>query len=126
MVEAATTTATTKISTLLAASGADGDARLYLSQSNGCTSDPTDSSYDCVLLDEVDDLSSFVKNGYWISAEMSVADLFGSSNASCDLFKTQYVWLWIDTASDGSADLTGDSAPSRWKRSLAPHVDGEF
>ena len=37
----ATSSAMTKMSTLLAASGADGEARLYLSQSNGCTSDCT-------------------------------------------------------------------------------------
>ena len=116
----ATSTAETKISNLLAASGADGDARLYLSQSNGCTSDPTDSSYGCVLLDEVDNLSSLTKNGYWTSTEVSVADLFGSSSGSCDLLKTQYIWLWIDTASDGSADLTGDSAPS-----LSLRLDGK-
>ncbi|HEX7505980.1 MAG TPA: MXAN_2562 family outer membrane beta-barrel protein [Polyangia bacterium] len=116
----ATTTAMTTISTLLAASGADGDARLYLSQSNGCTSDPTESSYGCVLLDEVDALSSLTKNGYWISTEVSVPDLFGSSAGNCDLLKTQYVWLWIDTASDGSPDLTGDSAPS-----LSLRLDGK-
>jgi len=116
----ATTTGMTTISTLLAASGADGDARLYLSQSNGCTSDPTESSYGCVLLDEVDALSSLTKNGYWISTEVSVPDLFGSSAGNCDLLKTQYVWLWIDTASDGSPDLTGDSAPS-----LSLRLDGK-
>ena len=120
VVEAATSTAVTKISTLLAASGADGNARLYLSQVNGCTSDPTESSYGCVLLDEVDDLSSLTKNGYWISAEVSVASLFGSAAGSCDLLKTQYVWFWIDTASDGSADLSGDSAPS-----LSLRLDGK-
>jgi len=116
----ATTTAVTKISTLLAASGADGNARLYLSQVNGCTSDPTDTSYDCVKLDEVDTLSSLTKNGYWISTEVSVDSLFGSSAGSCDLLITQYIWFWIDTASDGSADLTGDSAPS-----LSLRLDGK-
>ena len=116
----ATSSAMTKLSTLLAASGADGEARLYLSQSNGCTSDPTDSSYGCVLLDQVDTLSALVKNGYWVSTEVSVTDLFGSPASSCDLLKTQYVWLWIDTASDGSADLTGDSAPS-----LSLRLDGK-
>jgi hypothetical protein len=116
----ATSSAMTKISTLLAASGADGEARLYLSQSNGCTSDPTDTSYGCELLDQVDELSTLVKNGYWVSSEVSVTELFGSSAGSCDLLKTQYVWLWIDTASDGSADLTGDSAPS-----LSLRLDGK-
>jgi hypothetical protein len=120
VVDAATSSATTKITTLLAASGADGEARLYLSQSNGCTSDPTETSYGCVLLDQVDELSALAKNGYWVSTEVSVADLFGSSTGSCDLLKTQYVWLWIDTASDGSADLTGDSAPS-----LSLRLDGK-
>ncbi len=72
------------------------------------------------MLDEVDDLSSLTKNGYWISTEVSVADLFGSSSGSCDLLKTQYIWLWIDTASDGSADLTGDGAPS-----LSLRLDGK-
>jgi hypothetical protein len=120
VVEAATTTAMTKISTLLAASDADGDARLYLSQSNGCTSDPTEASYGCVLLDSVDELSSLAKNGYWISTEVSVPDLFDSSDGSCGMLKTQHVWLWIDTASDASADLTGDSAPS-----LSLRLDGK-
>jgi len=120
VVEAATTSATTKISNLLADSGADGEARLYLAQSSGCTSDPTETSYGCVLLDQVDDLSALVKNGYWVSTEVSVTQLFGSSAGSCDLLKTQYVWLWIDTASDGSANLTGDSAPS-----LSLRLDGK-
>jgi len=120
VVEAATTSAATKISNLLADSGADGEARLYLAQSSGCTSDPTDTSYGCVLLDQIDELSSLAKNGYWASTEVSVTDLFGSSAGSCDLLKTQYLWLWIDTASDGSADLTGDSAPS-----LSLRLDGK-
>jgi hypothetical protein len=111
VVEVETSTAMSNITSLLAASGADGEARLYLGQSSGCTSDPTDTSYGCVLLDSVDELSSLAKNGYWTSAETSVTDLFGGADA-CDVLKTQYIWLWIDTASDGSADLTGDSAPS--------------
>jgi hypothetical protein len=113
------TTATSKLSTLIAASGADGEARLYLSQVNGCTIDPTDNDYGCVSIDSVDDLSSLIKTGYWTSAEISVTKLFGSSS-NCELLKTQYVWLWIDTASDGSADLTGDSAPS-----LSLRLDGK-
>jgi len=114
------TSATSKISTLLTNSGADGEARLYLAQSNGCTSDPTESSYGCVQLDQVDTLSALVKDGYWVSTEVSVTDLFGSSDGGCDKLKTQYVWLWIDTASDSSADLTGDSAPS-----LSLRLDGK-
>ncbi len=119
VVEAATSTATTTISNLLSTSGADGEARLYLGQSSGCTTDPTDSSYGCVLLDEVDSLSSLVKTGYWTSAEVKIADLF-SSDDNCDQLKTTYVWFWIDTASDGSADLTGTSAPS-----LSLRLDGK-
>jgi len=111
VVRVASTTVETKISTLLAASDADGEARLYLAQSSGCTSDPTESSYGCVLLDQIDALDSLAKNGYWTSTEVSVTDLF-SSDGSCNFLKTTYVWLWIDTASDGTADLTGDSAPS--------------
>jgi hypothetical protein len=119
VVQVGTTSVESKISTLLSASGADGEARLYLAQSSGCTSDPTESSYGCVLLDQTDTLDSLVKNGYWTSGEVKVADLF-SSDGSCNLLKTTYVWLWIDTASDGSADLTGDSAPS-----LSLRLDGK-
>jgi hypothetical protein len=112
VVEVETSTAMSNITALLTASGADGEARLYLGQSSGCTSDPTDTSYGCVLLDSVDELTSLAKNGYWTSTELSVDTLFGTSDGSCDVLKTQYIWLWIDTSSDGSADLTGDSAPS--------------
>jgi hypothetical protein len=63
----ATSSAMTKISNLLADSGADGEGRLYLSQSNGCTSDPTNQDYGCVPLDSVDELSSLAKNGTWVS-----------------------------------------------------------
>jgi hypothetical protein len=115
------TTATSTLSTLTNNSDADGDARLYLSQSNQCTSDPTDSTYDCQKIDEIDDLSSLIKTGYWTSTEISVTTLFGGSTADdCALLETQYIWLWIDTASDGSADLTGDSAPS-----LSLRLDGK-
>ena len=113
------TTATSTLSTLTTNSGADGDARLYLGQNNGCTTDPTYESYQCVKIDEVDDLSSLIKTGYRTSEEKSVTELFGSSD-NCSLLKTQYVWLLIDTASDGSADLTGDSAPS-----LSLRLDGK-
>ena len=116
----ATSTATTKISTLLAASGADGEGRLYLGQSSACTTDPTDSSYGCVLLDQTDELGSLAKKGYWTSTEVSAATLFGTSDGSCETVKTQYIWSWIDTSSDGSADLTGDSAPS-----LSLRLDGK-
>jgi hypothetical protein len=118
VVEAATTTAVSKVSTLLAASGADGEGQLYLSQSNGCTVDPTESSYGCVLLDQIDSLSTLTKTGAWTSAEVSVAELFGSGG--CEVLKTQYIWFWVDTASDGSADLTGASAPS-----LSLRLDGK-
>lgn len=89
VVEAATTSAMTKVSTLLAASGAGGEGRLYLSQGNGCTSDPTEKSHGCVLLDQVGKLGSLAKNGYRVSAEVSVVDLFRSSTGSRDLLKTQ-------------------------------------
>lgn len=119
VVRVASSSVETKISTLLAASGADGEARLYLAQSSGCTSDPTESSYGCVQLDQTDALDSLVRTGYWTSTEMTITDLF-SSDGSCDHLKTTYLWLWIDTASDGSADLVGDSAPS-----LSLRLDGK-
>jgi hypothetical protein len=119
VVRVSSTSVETKISTLLASSDADGEARLYLAQSSGCTSDPTESSYGCVLLDQVDALDSLAKNGYWVTTEVKIADLF-ASDGSCELLKTTYVWLWIDTASDGTADLTGDSAPS-----LGLRLDGK-
>jgi hypothetical protein len=120
VVEAATSTAATKISTLLAASGADGEGRLYLGESSACTTDPTDSSYGCVLLDQIDELGSLAKKGYWTSTEVSLGTLFGASDGSCTAVKTQYLWFWVDTSSDGSADLTGDSAPS-----LSLRLDGK-
>jgi hypothetical protein len=119
VVSVASTSVETKISNLLASSDADGEARLYLAQSSGCTSDPTESSYGCVLLDQIDALDALTKNGYWVSTEVRIADLF-ASDGSCNLLKTTYVWLWIDTASDGTADLTGDSAPS-----LGLRLDGK-
>jgi hypothetical protein len=119
VVEVASSSVETKISNLLAASGADGEARLYLAQSSGCTNDPTESSYGCFLLDQIDTLDSLVRTGYWTSAAVKVTDLF-SSDGTCNLLKTTYLWLWIDTASDGSADLTGDSAPS-----LSLRLDGK-
>jgi hypothetical protein len=119
VVEAASSSVETKISNLLDASGADGEARLYLAQSSGCTSDPTESSYGCVLLDQIDSLDSLTSGGSWTSTEVKIASLF-SSDGTCELLKTTYVWLWIDTASDGSANLTGDSAPS-----LSLRLDGK-
>lgn len=119
LVQVASSSVESKLSSLLTSSGADGEARLYLSQSSGCTSDPTESSYGCTLLDQLDTLDALVKDGYWLSGEVEVADLF-SSDGDCNLLKTTYVWLWIDTASDGSADLTGDSAPS-----LSLRLDGK-
>jgi len=119
VVQVTSSSVETKISNLLSASGADGEARLYLAQSNGCTVDPTESSYGCTLLDEVDSLDTLTSSGSWTSAEVSLADLF-SSDGSCDLLKTTYVWFWIDTSSDGSADLTGESAPS-----LSLRLDGK-
>jgi hypothetical protein len=101
-VEAASTTATTKIANLLSASGVDGEARLYLGQSSGCTSDPTGSSYDCVLLDEVDTLSSLTRSGYWASSEIEVADLF-SADRNCNQFKTTHVWKITDGNGDVAA-----------------------
>jgi hypothetical protein len=119
VVQAASSTATTKISNLLSTSGADGEARLYLGQNSGCTTDPDESSYGCVLLDQIDSLSSLAKTGTWTSTEMKISDLF-SSEVECATLKTTYVWFWIDTASDGSADLTGTSAPS-----LSLRLDGK-
>ena len=120
VVEAASTTATSTLAALLASTGADGEARLYLGQSSGCTTDPTETSYGCTLLDQVDELDSLASKGYWVSAELSVADLFASADGTCTSALTQYVWLWIDTASDGSADLAGVSAPS-----LSLRLDGK-
>jgi len=120
VVEAASSTATSTVSTLLAASGADGEGRLYLGQSSACTTDPTDSTYGCVLLDQTDELGTLAKKGYWTSTELSLATLFGTSDGACSTLKTQYIWFWIDTSSDGSADLTGDSAPS-----LSLRLDGK-
>jgi hypothetical protein len=71
------------------------------------------------LLDQIDALASLAKTGSWTSTEVKIADLF-SSDGDCNLLKTTYLWLWIDTASDGSADLTGDSAPS-----LSLRLDGK-
>jgi hypothetical protein len=119
VVAAASTSVETTISSLLDASGADGEARLYLAQSSGCTSDPTESSYGCVLLDQIDSLDVLVSSGSWTSREVSIPSLF-SSDENCGLLKTTYVWLWIDTASDGSANLSGDSAPS-----LSLRLDGK-
>jgi hypothetical protein len=119
VVRVASTSVETKISNLLADSGADGEARLYLAQSSGCTSDPTESSYGCVLLDQIDALDSLARTGYWTSTEVKITDLF-SSDGTCDSLKTTYIWLWVDTASDGSADLVGDSAPS-----LSLRLDGK-
>lgn len=120
VVEVASSTASATISTRLAESGADGEGRLYLGQSNACTTDPTDSSYGCVLVDQTDELGTLAKKGYWTSAEVSLGTLFGASDGSCSTSKTQYVWFWIDTSSDGSADLSGDSAPS-----LSLRLDGK-
>jgi hypothetical protein len=120
VVSAASSTATSTLSTLLADTGADGEGRLYLGQSSGCTTDPTESSYGCVLLDQLDALDSLVAKGYWVSSELSVTDLFASASGTCASSLTQYVWLWLDTASDGSADLTGASAPS-----LSLRLDGK-
>jgi hypothetical protein len=114
------TTATSKLSTLIATSGADGDARLYLSQSQWMhdrsnrqrlrlRGPSTRSTISALLLRP--DIGRRTK---YLSPQ-----LFGSSS-NCALLKTQYIWLWIDTASDGSADLTGDSAPS-----LSLRLDGK-
>jgi len=119
VVRVASSSVETKLSNLLSDSDADGEARLYLSQSSGCTSDPTESSYGCVLLDQTDTLDSLTRNGYWTSKEVKISDLF-SSDGTCDRLKTTYLWLWVDTASDGSADLVGDSAPS-----LSLRLDGK-
>lgn len=120
VVEAADSTAMSKISTLLDGSGADGEGRLYLGQSSTCTTDPNDSSYACLLLDQIDELDGLASKGYWVSTEVSVADLFASAGGSCTSVLTQYLWFWVDTASDGSADLTGGGAPS-----LSLRLDGK-
>ena len=79
VVEAADSTAMSKVSALLASSRVDGEGHLYLGQSSTGTTDPTDSSYDCVLLDQIEELDGLASNGYWVSTEVSVADLFASA-----------------------------------------------